>query len=161
MLKKTLAVLCAALTLFTLAGCGGSSADYASLDLEKAAAAIDATGIYPATMIVDDQTLSEVLQIDPAKLEKHMVAFPLMNVHASLYMALLPKAGEEDNVRAEMEAYLTTWETSWQTYLPDQYQLVQDRTVEEIETAEGTWLVCIISTDNDAVLEALKSGLTA
>ena len=43
-------------------------------------------------------------------------------------------------------------EQQWQTYLPDQYELVKNR----LEKEYGEYLIYIISTDNDLVFKEIK-----
>ena len=44
-------------------------------------------------------------------------------------------------------------EEQWSTYLPDQYELVENRLEEEY----GEYLIYIISNDNELVLKTIKN----
>ncbi len=156
MKKKLIALALAALTLLTLAACGKSSK---TLDLDKAAENIDATGVYANMITPDDEFMTSVVGLDMSKVEKSLVSIPLMNVKASLYFVVLPAKGGESDVKAALDEYMAVYENTWSQYLPDQAALVKDRLETEIETAEGAYYVYIISEDNDAVLAAINGAL--
>lgn len=161
-MKKTIALLLVLVTMLSLAACGGKA--NGSLDLAKVTEALQDLqakdeSIFPSGMETDESFLKDVFGIDPASLSQHLILFPMMNVKSSALFLLLPAEGKTDEVKAAMDEYMTSYELSWDMYLPDQAALVHDRLETEIETAEGTWLVYCISTDNDAVLEAIKGAV--
>lgn len=158
-MKKLIAALLAAVLILTLAGCGKKSAS-GSLDVEKAQSAIAGLELMPAaTMNLDDATLTDVYGVDASLLQSYLCVVPMMNVHASGYWLLLPKEGELDAVKAQIESYLETYQASWDQYLPDQAELVRNRLATTLETAEGTWLVYVVSENNDKVLEAIQGAV--
>lgn len=158
-MKKTIAILLCALLALGLAGCGTKKAS-GTLDTAKAQAAVAELEYMPtATAELDDAILSDVYGIDADLLQNYLCVVPLMNVQASGYWLLLPKEGEQDKVKTQIEAYLDSYQESWDQYLPDQAELVRGRLATTIDTAEGTWLVYIISQNNDQVLEAVRSAV--
>ena len=154
--RRFLAAALAALVLLTAAGCKKKAQ---TLDLEKAAANIEATGQYSNMMSPDDGYLRTVVGLDPAKVQKSLISIPLMNVKSSLYFVVLPAEGSEAAVKKALDDYMTAYDAMWSQYLPDQAELVRDRMVTQLETSEGTYLVYLISGDNDAVFQALTDAL--
>ena len=154
--KKLLAAALAVLLLLTAAGCKKAGK---TLDLEKAAANIEATGQYNNMLTPDDEYLKTVLGLDPALVQKSLISIPLMNVKSSLYFVVLPVKGSESAVKTALDDYMTQYDKMWSQYLPDQAELVNNRMVTELETSEGTYYVYIISEDNDAVYKALTDSL--
>ena len=69
-------------------------------------------------------------------------------------MVVKPAEGKYETVRSGLDEYIKKQEELWNTYLPDQYELVKNRLVVE----EGDYLIYIISEDNNSVLEAIKSA---
>lgn len=80
-----------------------------------------------ATMDVDSTMLSDVFQVEEDLLEEYVGKFPMMMVHASMYLVVEAKDGEVETVREQVEAYATAYEAQWEQYLPEQYDLVKDR----------------------------------
>ena len=159
-MKKTMALLLTLCVLLTLAACGKKGAS-GSLDLEKAQSDIAALEFMPtATLVLDDATLTDVYGVDASLLQSYLCVVPMMNVQASGYWLLLPKEGETDTVKAQMETYLDSYQNLWDNYLPEQAELVRGRMATTLETSEGSWLVYIISSDNEKVLETLQAAVS-
>ncbi|MEG1557216.1 MAG: DUF4358 domain-containing protein [Oscillospiraceae bacterium] len=159
-MKKTIALmLVLAISMTLLASCSSGSKLPEKLDVEKAVAAVDKLEIMPAAEVVTDQWLKDVAGIDAALVEKYHIAFPMMIVHSSLYMLILPKQGSEAEVKKQTDAYMKKYDELWAQYLPDQSDLVKNRLEENIETKEGTWQVIVIASDTKAVMDAIKSAV--
>ncbi len=156
-MKKAIALLLVALTVFTLAGCGAGKK---SLDLEKVKTDITALEMFPMSMELDDETLKTAYGVDPELLEQRYIVVSMMNVKSSMLWLLLPKEGKAEEVKTAMDSYLAGYEDLWNNYLPDQAELVNNRLETEIETKEGTWLLYCISEDNDKVLETINGALS-
>ena len=80
-----------------------------------------------ATMDVDSTMLSDVFQVEEDLLEGYVGKFPMMMVHASMYLVVEAKDGEVETVKEQVETYATAYEAQWEHYLPEQYDLVKDR----------------------------------
>ena len=87
-MKKAIALLLVALTVFTLAGCGAGKK---SLDLEKVKTDITALEMFPMSMEPDDETLKTAYGVDPELLEQRYIVVSMMNVKSSMLGLLLPK----------------------------------------------------------------------
>ena len=108
-----------------------------------------------ATMDITMETLNTMYQITADEVEAVIGKMPMMNVKASMYAILKPTNGKAEEVKAQMETYLTSYEEQWATYLPDQYELVKNRAFEEI----NGYLVYVISEDNEAFLNVVRQAL--
>ncbi|MDO4566240.1 MAG: DUF4358 domain-containing protein [Oscillospiraceae bacterium] len=160
MLKRVFClIIIAALAALGLAACAGSDG-YKALDREKALAAVEKLGVFPAAMQPDDAMLESVYGLDVSLIKDRLIGVPLMNVHASMYWLLL--AEDEDAAAAldiQMEAYFKSYQELWDSYLPEQAKLVRERLKARYETEEGVWLLYIISSDNEAVRQAVEGAL--
>ena len=110
--------------------------------------------IFGMMMPVDDEMLVSLFQINPENFEEYLFQYPMMIVHSSMYFIGKPAEGKEEVAKSEVDAFIARWEEQWSTYLPAQYELVQNR----LETTVGDYLVYIISYNNEAVLEAIKAS---
>lgn len=80
-----------------------------------------------ATMDVTTEELSMLLEINPEDVEVVIGKVPLMNVHASMYLVIEAKDGLVDTVKEKVDNYAQAQEKQWETYLPEQYELVKQR----------------------------------
>lgn len=157
-MKKTISLLLAITLLFS--SCTKSNTK--TLDLAQAVANIDAlTSVengedYPLfAMVVDiDDATAAANNIDLSLLEDYAIRLPMVIVKANLYIIAKPVEGKEEEAKAMFEEFMLTQERTWENYLPDQYQLVMNR----METEIDGYLIYIISSDNDAVLQAIKNA---
>ncbi len=155
-MKKLLSLFLVVLLCFMLASCAKKT----SLDTVSAKSAVEELGLFPENMTyVTDEELTS-MGLDKDKLNKYLIARPLMNVQSSLYIVALPNKGSETEVKNSIDDFMKSYENMWSQYLPEQYALVENRLVTDIKTSEGTYYVYIISENNDKVLEALKSAVS-
>ena len=82
-----------------------------------------------ATMYITSDLLEGVYGINPQNVANVAGKAPMMNVHASMYIILEAVDGQVDTVKTELEQYATSYEQQWERYLPEQYELVQNRKV--------------------------------
>ena len=158
MKKITAFILALVLSLGLFSSCKSEK----KLDMEQAVANINALTItengeeYPLfSMMVDiDETTGVVYSLDLSLLEEYTICLPMVIVKSNLYIIAKPVAGKEAEAAAMFEAFMANYEMQWQNYLPDQYQLVMNRT----ETNIDGYIIYIISTDNDAVLQAIETA---
>ncbi len=74
---------------------------------------------------------------------------------ASFYIVVRPKNGKADNIKKSMNQYMKTLDKKWSTYLPNEYKLVKNH----METEVGSYLVYIVSKDNQLVLNTIKDAV--
>lgn len=155
-MKKVLATLLVLCTVFTLVACGKTPQ---SLDLDVARAEVDKLGLMGLVLIPSDDELQNLYGIDAGLVEKGLFRMFGSITQASSYMVVLPKEGKESELKGQLDGYVDLLSRNFENYLPDQYALVKGYKHTSIKTKEGTYLVYIISSDNDAVLKAIESGL--
>lgn len=156
-MKEVFALLLALCAAFSFAGCSGAAQ---SLDLDASRAAVSELGILGMAYEPGAEELLSIYGIDAELIEKGILLLPGAIVQSSACIVVLPKEGQDDAVKQQLDGYIETLSKSFEDYLPDQYALVKNRRETTLKTAEGTYLVYIVSGDNDAVLSAIKSGLT-
>ncbi len=109
--------------------------------------------LFPAMSKVEKESLELTLGIKEEEVEEVLFKMPMMMTNSATYIIIKPTEGNKEIVEEKVNTYMENLEQNWSTYLPDQYELVKDRTEEEI----GEYLVYIISNDNEKVLEAIKN----
>ena len=80
-----------------------------------------------STIDITIEQLDSVYGINTENVEKVVGKMPMMNVQASMYILIQAKEGTVDTVKAELDNYAKQCEEQWSTYLPEQYELVQNR----------------------------------
>lgn len=80
-----------------------------------------------STTDITTDLLGSLYGINTDNVEKVVGKVPMMNVQASMYILIQAKEGTVDTVKAELDNYAKQYEEQWSTYLPEQYELVQNR----------------------------------
>ena len=80
-----------------------------------------------ATMDIDADILSSHYEINESDYEEVVGKMPMMNIQASMYLIIKAKDGSVDTVKEKVEQYAQKQDDIWSRYLPDQYDLVQQR----------------------------------
>ena len=155
-MKRILVVLTLVLML---AGCAGTKTESAKVLTNDEWNTV-AEGIFnemelPAMMPLSDVELTDYLGINAENLESFLVMLPMMNVHATEIMVYQAKEGMLETVTEEVNAYLENYEQMWSTYLPDQYELVQNR----VQKTVGNTLIVIIAEDTAAIEAKIDAAL--
>ena len=88
-------------------------------------------------------------------LKEFLAVIPSQDTSASFYIIVRPTSGKVDDVKKVLDQYMKNLEKKWSTYLPNEYQLVKNR----MDTEIGSYLVYIISKDNDLVLKTIKDAI--
>lgn len=109
--------------------------------------------VFGMLMNVENSDLEALTGVNPDDLDEFLVKNSVMT-QASSYYILKPKAGKEDKVEDAMDNYMDNLEEQWKTYLPDQYELVENRLEEEY----GDYLIYIISNNNELVYKTIKQS---
>lgn len=129
-----------------------------SKDNEKALKMIKEEG-YPALFgmmgEVTDESLESTFNIKKEDVSEYAGKTSMMIVSSNGYIMIKPAKGKKDTIKKAMNEYMKKQEEQWSTYLPDQYELVKNR----LETEVNGYLVYIVSTNNDAVLKAIKNNI--
>lgn len=88
--------------------------------------------------------------------EEGIFALPTFITSAEQYIIVKPSKGNKDEVKEKMDEYMTNLQKQWDTYLPDQAEIVKNRK----ETEIGDYLIYIVTSDNDTVLESIKKNVS-
>ena len=103
---------------------------------------------------VQDEMIESTLGIKKDTYSEILMKVPMMIIQSNMYIIIKPEDGKKDDVKKAIDQYMTNLEEQWKTYLPDQYELVKNRKYEEY----GGYLIYIVSSDNDKVLETIKKN---
>jgi len=108
--------------------------------------------IFANVMDVPVESIEDILEIKQDQVEEFLMGIPMMVVKSNTYIIVKPSEGNKTVVKEKIEQYLTNLEKQWETYLPDQYELVKNRLEKEL----GDYLIYVVSIDNDLVYETIK-----
>lgn len=98
------------------------------------------------------ELLDTLMNINTENVEQFIGKFPMMNVHASMYMIIKAKEGTVETVKTEVETYATSYEQQWERYLPEQYELVKNRKL----GVYGDYVYLIISENAEELEKLIK-----
>ena len=105
-----------------------------------------------ATMPIDKETAITLFGLEDADVEEVIGVFPMMNVHASMYTVIKATDGKADAVLAKVEAYGSSYEQQWATYLPEQHDLVTQRKVGKV----GNYVYMIVASTASDIEKLVK-----
>ncbi len=98
----------------------------------------------------------ESLGLAEEDVEAFGASVSLMNTQAYGIAAVRPVQGRTDAVREALQGYVDRQQSSFEFYLPDQYQVAQEARLETLD--DGTVLL-VMCQDGDAVFEAIRGEL--
>lgn len=154
-MKKKILIILVVILIVVVLGAGiyfilNNRSENKSLDVELAGQTLANNTPFNemATMDITTEELNTIYGINTENVEQVVGKMPMMNVQASMYVLIQAKDGTVDTVRAELDEYAKQYEEQWSMYLPEQYELVQNRKVGTI----GNTVYMIIS-ENAETLE--------
>ncbi len=158
-MKKATLILLALVCALVLAACSGSSDAVTTVDVAAAAEALKDADIAGEKLFAgfrdgDAAYLTDMLGIDASRLSSFAALLPTEDADPNMALLLVPADGERDNVKNELANAMASYEKRWDNYLPEKAAVVHER----METEVGDCLVLIISPDNDAALDAVRSA---
>ena len=110
--------------------------------------------IFGALMEVNDETLESQFNINKSDVKEYLIKVPMMITSSNSYKIIKPVDSKKDEVKEKIDEYMTKLEKQWETYLPEQYELVKNR----LEKEYGDYLIYIVSSNNDLVFETIKAN---
>ena len=163
-MKKRAALLCAAaLALAALTGCSGREPERTAEEwTDLYVQAITNHGgemveYNPVISRFDPEALAlESLGLAEEDVEAFGASVSVMNTQAYAIAAVQPVQGKTDAVREALQGYVDRQQSSFELYLPDQYQVAQGARLETLE--DGTVLL-VMCQDADTVFEAIRGEL--
>jgi len=108
--------------------------------------------LFSNMMEVPIESIEDTLGIKEEQVEEFLMATPMMIVRSDTYIIVKPSDGNKEVVKEKLDEYMANLEKQWETYLPEQYELVKNR----LEKQLGDYLIYIVSIDNDLVYDAIK-----
>ena len=133
-MKKKILIILVVILIVVVLGAGiyfilNNRSENKSLDVELAGQTLANNTPFNemATMDITIEELNTIYGINTENVEQVVGKMPMMNVQASMYVLIQAKDGTVDTVRAELDEYAKQYEEQWSMYLPEQYELVQNR----------------------------------
>ena len=109
--------------------------------------------LYGMMVELNDETVKSLLNLNPEDLEEYLIQLPMIT-QSSTYMILKPVDGKKQVVKEKLDKYFDEQEEQWKTYLPDQYEIIKNRTYTEI----GDYMIYVASSNNDKVIETIEKN---
>ncbi len=110
--------------------------------------------IFNNMLALDDELFESTTGISPDMVDEYLMKMPMMMTSSSTYIIVKPKAENYDEVKSLLDKYMESLESTWEMYLPDQYDLVKNR----LELSYGDYLIYVVSSDNDLVENEITKG---
>lgn len=152
MTKRMITLIAVLALVFALAGC--QKADTTTqADPAEAVASINKEFLetnadqLPAFMELDAELLKEVYGVDPEWVDAYVCQIPMMNVHATEFFVAHVKDGHMEDVKAAVEARQAALESTWEMYLPEQYELVKNSATE----ISGNYVLYAVTEHMDSI----------
>ena len=129
---------------------GGSK----EINLEEVSAQISSKGGFDemGTSPIDSEFYTSYMAANAENVEEMSGKFPMMNVHASMYLIVKAKAGNVDTVKQDLENFGQVYDDQWARYLPAQYELVQNRKI----GTYGDYAYIIIAENAEELVNLIK-----
>lgn len=133
MKKNTLIAIIVIIFIVVLGVCAyiflGNKGEVKTIDIDAAGQTLANSSPFNEMSTIDITTeqLSSSYGINIENVDKVIGKMPMMNVQASMYVLIQAKDGTVDTVKAELDKYAQQYEEQWSMYLPEQYELVQNR----------------------------------
>ena len=105
-----------------------------------------------AAMDIDKETAISLMELEEGQVEEVVGKFPMMNVHASMFVIIKATEGKVEEVLQKVETYAINYEAQWERYLPEQYELVKNR---EVGTT-GNYVYMIVAENASDLVKNIK-----
>lgn len=158
-MKRILALsLSAVLLLALLASCGGGNENAdVTINLNDLWSKIEALGEMPMLGDTPEEILADGYGIDPADLEGYISKSPMMNVQSTEFFIAKVKDGKMDAVKNAILARKDAVASTFEHYLVDQYDLVQNYKL----TVNGNYIFFAISEYAEQAEKLFNDAITA
>ena len=111
---------------------------------------------FPSMMDFGEEVVSEMCGLDYSLLEEASLNDAMMNVHARvLYIAKVKDIADVDTVKEAFQKRLDLLQQTFETYLPDQYELAKAGQI----VSNGKYVMLVVSTDSQAVVDRFNEIL--
>ncbi|WP_211748222.1 DUF4358 domain-containing protein [Paenibacillus sp. Marseille-Q4541] len=152
------------LMTFTLviAGCGSKKVETVNVPVSELMDGVVKQAEFNSQQFISENIkenteIAENLNIDPASIEEGQYFKAMISVRADEIIIL--KAADESKVeelKSALEKEVSNQEQIWSTYLPDQYEKVQNHIIKQ----QGNYLILIIADEPEKLEQTFVSMLT-
>lgn len=111
--------------------------------------------LFQNTKQITEKELETEFSVKSKDIKEFLAVIPTENHSASFYIIVRPENGKMDDVKKVLNQYMKSLDKKWSTYLPDEYKLVKNH----MDTEVGSYLVYIVSKDNQLVLNTIKNAV--
>ncbi|MDE6107385.1 MAG: DUF4358 domain-containing protein [Oscillospiraceae bacterium] len=150
-------ILSSVMVLSLLTACGGKKEEK-NVDLSELWTSMEESlqegDHLPALMELDDDTVQNLLGIDPADLDSYVARIPMMMVHATEFFIAKVKDGKMDTVKTALESRQAALDEQWSMYLPEQYELVQNYKL----VTNGNYVLFCVCEDTESVVKLFNDA---
>lgn len=115
---------------------------------------LQASDHLPALMELDDDTVQNLLGIDPADLDSYVARIPMMMVHATEFFIAKVKDGKMDTVKEALQNRQAALDEQWSWYLPEQYELVKNYQL----IVNGNYVLFCVCEDTESVVKLFNDA---
>lgn len=106
-------------------------------------------------MNVELDQIENILKLKKEQVSEFLMQTPMMMTQSSTYIVIKPADGQEKEVTAAINKYMEELEKQWSTYLPNQHEIVKNRTFKKI----GDYLVMVATENNKIIIETIEKSI--
>ena len=157
MKKKLLSVLLAAAMTLSLAACGdsGKKEDKEPFDAKKAAEALLGSDEFKGCSLIDGDQIEFRYDITLEDTDEFYYTEVTNGVSANMFIIAKAKEGKASLMYGEMEKIMATYADSWVNSNYAERQAEAPKVKGRYESEEDGIYICIISSDNDAMVKLI------
>ena len=146
-------VLVALIHLFLMFGGNTASSAEPEAVAEAVTATIDMTNMVEA----DNQMVKRLYGLDPAAFESCILYYPTTNMMAEeLLIVKLADMGQQEQVRAAVEARIATQKTTFEGYGVEQFEMLSNNAVVEVR---GNYILFVVNAASAAAQKAFLGAI--
>ena len=119
---------------------------------------IEEVGI-AASMKNSPEELQAFMGIDLANFDEILAMSPMMINADTIFVGRYAEGADKAAAKEQFRAVLDRTIASFEHYLPAPYEMAQNGKI--VESEDGSWLMLIISADNDKAIEMFNAGVKA
>lgn len=153
-MKKIMMILLSVVLVFGLVGCSNkidTSKFVPSEVLEKIQTDFELPISTPGT----EAEITDIYQLKLEDIEEYAIARPMMISATEVAIFRVKDVAKAEEVKTALIAYGEATEKSWSQYLPDQYEISKNRTVE----VQGDIVYLVIAEEKDKIVTAINEAI--
>lgn len=143
-MKRATALITLLAVLVLLPACGASAppeSDATALEIWEDINTQLPEGSFPRLMELDQNGFEDFYSLTDKQVSEFVAYIPMMNVKATEIVIIKAVSGKAGDVEAAMKLRQETALKTWETYLPDQYELVKNYRL----VTNGDWVLFVVS----------------